>query len=168
MQSSSQIDGERLRAAMRQVASPVVVITTNATQEMRGMTASSFASVSLNPPLVSFNVTKGTQMHSALEAGRQYAIHVLAADQAHLSQRFATPHLSSEAQFEGLDYQMEHDLPILKDTAAVFICKPFAEYPAGDHTLFLGEVVAIEHVTETSPLLYYKRAYHTLPIENAT
>lgn len=159
--TESLVDGDLLRAAMRQVASPVVVITTISGEGMRGMTASSFTSVSLQPPLISFNVAKDTQMHLALEETECFAVHVLSANQTDLSQHFAVPHLSSEEQFKHIACHIEETLPILEDTLAVLICKPFAQHEAGDHTLFLGEVIRIGHLQEGNPLLYFQRHYCT-------
>lgn len=153
---------------MRHVPATVTVVTVGG-EEPRGITIASFTSVSLDPPLVSFNVQKQARFHPLLEGVKLYAVHVLAAEQAHLSDRFADPNLEFEDQFRGLAHRtLESGLPVFDGALALFICEPYAVYDAGDHSLFVGRVVAVETVDEGSPVLYYRRSYRGVGGEIAT
>lgn len=153
------VDGEQLRAAMRHVPATVTIVTVGA-PEPRGVTIASFSSVSLDPPLVSFNVQKGARVHPLIEAADRYAVHVLRSDQVALSDHFADPTLDGPRQFEGLNVVEGPDgLPILPDALAVFECEPWAVYDAGDHSLIVGRVIRVEALDEGEPVLYYQRSY---------
>jgi len=154
------IDGEDLRAVMRHVPSPVTVVTAVRGDAARGVTIGSFTSVSLNPPLISFNIEKAAQMHGFLHGATRFNVHVLANDQAHLSAHFALPDMTSEAQFEAVAYDLDaHGLPVLRDVLAVLTCTPYAFHEAGDHSLVLGHVHEVAVDDSKEPLLYFNRAY---------
>src|SRR5690606_13511740 len=123
---------------MRQTAAPVVVVTAEVGGEPRGATIGSFTSVSLDPPLVSFNVTRGTQLHRALCQADRFAVHLLGAEHAALAAHFAVPDLPGEAQF------------------APF---PHRRFAAGDHAIFLGRVEAVLPGRDGPPLLYHRQTY---------
>ena len=155
--------GEALRQVMRRVPSPVTVVTAAVDGEMRGITIGSFTSVSLDPPLISFNVSRRSRMHPLLLAARHFAVHILGAEQVALSRRFAEPGLSGAAQFEGLSYRVHTEgTPVLEGVLAVLHCRPYRTVEAGDHTIFVGEVMQIETFADGPPLLYYNRAYRAV------
>lgn len=158
------VGGEMLRAVMRRVASPVTVITATADGESRGATIGSFTSVSLDPPLVSFNVQKDSSFYAALSSTDAFAIHLLTEAQADLANHFALPDLSSEAQFRDVPHvQPGPDLPpILEDTFGVLHCRRYAVHDAGDHALFIGRVHRVVAAEGAGPLLYYARSYRTV------
>ncbi len=154
------IDGEDLRAVMRHVPSPVTVVTALREGQVRGVTIGSFTSVSLDPPLISFNLEKASQMHGFLKEALRFNVHVLANDQAHLSAHFATPDLTSEAQFKGVAFDVDaHHVPMLQEVLAVLQCTSYAFYDAGDHSLVLGHVRGVAVDDSKEPLLYVNRAY---------
>lgn len=156
-------DGEALRGAMRRVPSPVVVVTAAGEEEARGITIGSFTSVSLEPPLISFNVGRDTRMFGVITAAARFAVHLLSEEQAHLCNRFALPDLSGAAQFEEVPHRLdEQGTPVLEDVLAVLHCRRYAVYDAGDHVILLGEVVEIEQVSEGEPILYYNRDYRSV------
>jgi flavin reductase (DIM6/NTAB) family NADH-FMN oxidoreductase RutF len=157
------VSGDVLRAFMRHVASPVTVVTLAHGGERRGVTIGSFTSLSLDPPLVSFNVQKSAQSHALLLGGSPFAVHVLADDQGALSTHFSNPKLGEAQQFAGVDMQTDAEtgLPLLRGTLGALICRPYALHEAGDHTLVIGEVErVVPGATQASPLLYVSRAYH--------
>ena len=145
--------GEALRAMLRSVASPVVVVTVADRDGARGATIGSFASVSLDPPLVSFNVTHGTRLHEALEASAAFAVHLLADDQADVAEHFARPDSPTEAALD------------LDGTLGTLACLVAARVPAGDHTVVLGEVTDLVPGRSASPLLYYRQSYRGIGSE---
>jgi flavin reductase (DIM6/NTAB) family NADH-FMN oxidoreductase RutF len=154
------VDGEALRLVMRRVPAPVTVVTAATADEMRGITIGSFTSVSLDPPLVSFNVEKRAQMHRLITRAAVFAVHLLTEDQAHLSNHFAIPDMSGEEQFEPLRYRFDaYGSPILEDVMAVLHCSLYALYEAGDHSLIVGEVLVIDDRGKDHPLVYFNRSY---------
>ncbi len=142
--------GDALREMLRALASPVVVVTVSSGGETRGATIGSFASVSLDPPLVSFNVTHGTQLHAALGTADAFTVHLLAADQAGVATHFARPDLDAEAQTAGAD---------LGGTLGTIVCTVAARIPAGDHTVVIGEMTDLVPGRDAAPLLYYQQSY---------
>lgn len=156
----TRIDGEVLRHVMRQVPSPVTVVTVQGAGEFRGITIGSFTSTSLRPPLISFNLSRDAQTYEALVTAERFAVHLLSDAQAHLADHFATPDLTGEEQFEAVPYQVDAlGTPILIDALAVIHCTRHAIYDAGDHSIVVGRVVRIEHASQGAPLLYFDRTY---------
>jgi 3-hydroxy-9,10-secoandrosta-1,3,5(10)-triene-9,17-dione monooxygenase reductase component len=154
---------EAFRQVMRRVPSPVTVVTAATPVEMRGITIGSFTSVSLNPPLISFNVSHKSRMHAVLLEVERFAVHLLRAEQVYLSQRFAEAGLRGSEQFAGLAYRLDgYGTPILEGVLAVLLCRPYSKLEAGDHTIFVGEVCEIETSEDGSPVLYYNRAYRAI------
>jgi flavin reductase (DIM6/NTAB) family NADH-FMN oxidoreductase RutF len=144
---------------MRRVPSAVTVVTVGG-EEPRGITIGSFTSTSLNPPLISFNVQQEARAHGLLEKAAEFAVHVLSADQAPLSDHFADPSLDSRQQFEGIAHErMAGGLPILEGASAVFRCTLFARYDAGDHSIFVALVGSVELGPNTGAVLYMDRQY---------
>lgn len=164
---ASGVDGEMLRAVMRRVASPVTVVTTAADGEVRGATIGSFTSVSLDPPLVSFNVQKDSAFFAALSRAEAFAIHLLTDAQADLANHFAIPDLTSEEQFARIPHSVSSlgQPPVLADTFGVLLCQRFAVHDAGDHALFIGRVDRVSESEGTGPLLYYARSYRAVGTE---
>jgi flavin reductase (DIM6/NTAB) family NADH-FMN oxidoreductase RutF len=155
------VDGEALREAMRRIAAPVVVVTTEVGEGPRGATIGSFTSVSLDPPLVSFNVTRGTTLHHALGQADRFAVHLLAAEHAALAAHFALPELDGEAQFAPFPHRRFDDgsPPLLEGTLGVLVCRAESRFAAGDHSIFVGRVEAVLPGRDGAPLLYYRQTY---------
>ena len=152
--------GEALRETLRLVASPVVVVTVQTGDGPRGATIGSFASVSLDPPLVSFNVTHDTRLHDALGATDELAIHLLTADQADVATQFALPDLSGPDQLAPFPHTRPEDgPPLLGDVQATLLASVTARIDAGDHTLVVAAVREIRAGREAAPLLYFDRSY---------
>lgn len=154
------VDPAQFRQLLGRFATGVTVLTTR-DREGRpiGMTASSVASVSLNPPLVLVSVDKGNDMHGALKTAERFVLNVLAADQEAISRRFAVDHPD---RFEGIGYhETKRGLPVLDGVLANIECEKGAEAPGGDHTVFFGLVTA-GSVTDRLPLLYYRGGYTSL------
>ncbi len=145
---------------MRRLPSPVTVITARGAAEMRGITIGSFTSTSLEPPLISFNVEKGAQMHDVLAGAARYAVHLLGEVHAGVSDRFAIPDRTGEEQFDGLAYHLDaYGTPVLDGMLGVLHCVHYAVYEAGDHSIFVGEVVDVDEGAAGQPVLYFNRAY---------
>lgn len=151
------VDAAQFRQLLGRFATGVTVLTTrDATGRPVGMTASSVASVSLNPPLVLVSVDQKNDMYPALHAAQRFILNVLASDQEALSRRFAEEHPN---RFDGVGYQQsKHGIPVLDDALASIECEKQAEVPGGDHAVFFGLVTG-GAVSDRRPLLYYRGGY---------
>ena len=154
---------EVFRSAMRRVPSSVTVVTAARAGLMRGMTVGSFTSVSLVPPLVSFNVSHDARMHDMITRARHFAVHLLSDEQAHLSTTFAEPDRSGAQQFEDVSYSLgDHGVPLIDGAITVFHCASFAAHPAGDHSILVGRVKSVSPASGAFPLVYFNREYRVL------
>jgi flavin reductase (DIM6/NTAB) family NADH-FMN oxidoreductase RutF/2-polyprenyl-6-methoxyphenol hydroxylase-like FAD-dependent oxidoreductase len=156
---ASRFDTRDLRRALGQYATGVTVVTTLDARGRRvAMTANSFTSVSLNPPLVLWAAAKSSSSLPAFEAAPRFAVNVLASDQHHLSRQFST---SGGAKFDGVRLR-DGDLPLLEGTVASFTCRKLTgesgRLDAGDHVLFLGEVEAYD-APGGEPLVFHSGFY---------
>ena len=138
-------------------ATGVVIITAAAPDGSPvGMTANSFASVSLDPPLISVNVDHGAEMHGVLLTAKGFVLNILESGQEALSRRFA----GNESQrFDGVGYHMDdRGFLLLNGSLASIACVPHATFEAGDHSIFIGRVIG-GLVATGRPLLYYRGGY---------
>jgi flavin reductase (DIM6/NTAB) family NADH-FMN oxidoreductase RutF len=142
---------------MGRFATGVTVLTVNGPGDRPlGMTASSLASVSLIPPLVSVCVDHHAELHDTIAAAPVFVVNVLESRQETLSRRFADRH---EDRFDGVGYHRSPDGLVLLDGALAHIeCDRFASYPGGDHTIIIGRVIG-GSTGEGRPLLYYRGGY---------
>ena len=124
---------------MSQFATGVTVITTRlADGSFRGLTASSFNSVSLDPPLVLWSLGEAANSMPVFSGNSHYVINVLAAGQAELAERFSR---RLDDPFADVEYELSRTgQPILKGVSAWFECHNRSRYPEGDHVIFVGEV----------------------------
>lgn len=145
---------------MGRFATGVTVLTVNgADGRPLGMTASSLASVSLEPPLVSVCVDHAAELHDAILAAPVFVVNILESRQEALSRRFADRH---EDRFDGVGYHRSPEGLVLLDGALAHLeCDRFASYPGGDHTIIIGRVIG-GSTGEGRPLLYYRGGYATL------
>lgn len=166
------IGPDDFRRALGHFATGVTVVTAfDAEGRPTGLTASSFASVSLDPPLVLVCVAHKAQAYPAIQAGGKFAVNVLSRDQEAVARRFASSTLSGTEKFEGIDYrQGALGMPLLKDALAELECTVVHTYPGGDHTVFVARVEAAEWRADAGlePLLYYRGQYDHLHLPGGT
>jgi flavin reductase (DIM6/NTAB) family NADH-FMN oxidoreductase RutF len=145
---------------MGRFATGVTILTVNGPGDRPlGMTASSLASVSLVPPLVSVCVDHEAELHDTILASQIFVVNVLESHQESLSRRFADPH---EDRFDGIGYHRSPEGLVLLDGALAHIeCDRFATYPGGDHTIVIGRVIG-GTTDDGRPLLYYRGGYGAL------
>ncbi len=149
-----RFDGRDLRRALGQYATGVTVVTTLHDAERYAMTANSFTSVSLNPPLVLWAAARTSPSLVAFEASDHFVVNVLASDQHHLSRQFAT---SGSDKFEGVP--MTRDMPpVIEGTVAHFVCRRTDRVDAGDHVVFFGEIVEYD-APGGEPLVFHSGFY---------
>jgi flavin reductase (DIM6/NTAB) family NADH-FMN oxidoreductase RutF len=137
--SGRGFDAAHFRHALSQFATGVTVITTRlADGSFRGLTASSFNSVSLEPPLVLWSLGSGANSLPIFSGNSHYVINILSAGQQELARRFSR---RSDNPFGDIEYELSRTgQPILKGAAAWFECHNRSRYPEGDHVIFVGEV----------------------------
>jgi flavin reductase (DIM6/NTAB) family NADH-FMN oxidoreductase RutF len=159
------VDRQLFKSVLRRWASGVTIVTTRAGERVLGMTASSFASVSLDPPLVLVCADKRAHTQPLIEESGVFAVNVLSAEQRELSHRFATT--GNEAlRFEGIESRVgPTGAPWLPGALAVLDCRVVAAHDAGDHVIYVGEVEAAEYADDREPLLYFDARYHRLGSE---
>ena len=125
-----------------------------------GITANSFNSVSLDPPLILWSVGQAALSLKAFSEAKAFAVHILRDDQAELSQKFAT---SGSDKFQALSTEAGLDgVPLLPACAARLECSLFAKYPAGDHVLFIAKVEHLTSDPSAMPLVYHGGRYAEL------
>ena len=137
--TAMQIDKRELRNVLGTFITGVTVITTLAPDgSPRGVTVNSFASVSLDPPLVLWSQGLTTHSYPVFRDAERFVVNILADDQVHLSQLFSSP---VHDRFGDLEYTSGlGGLPVLAGCSAILECRKVATYPGGDHMVFLGEI----------------------------
>ena len=148
------------RRALGMFATGITVVTTrDAAGHPVGLTVNSFNSVSLDPPLIVWSLSRQFTQREAFEHCNHYAINVLSADQESLSKLFAG---KAKDRFAGLEWDVgTHDVPLLRGCCAHFEVRNDVRHEGGDHLLFIGEVLRFDRA-EKAPLLYFEGAYRTL------
>ncbi len=155
--AETRFDARLLRRGLGNFATGVTVVTARGPGgEQVGVTANSFNSVSLDPPLILWSIDKRSTSHSVFDVASHFAVNVLAADQIELSNHFARAQANKFA-----DVSYEPGLggaPLLPDCAARFQCERHQQLDGGDHWILIGKVVAFDDFGR-SPLLYHQGAY---------
>ena len=155
---AAAFDVRDFRGALGQFATGVTVVTTvSADGRKVGMTANSFTSVSMDPPLVLWCPSKRAPSLDDFEDATHFAINILASDQHVLSRQFATPATDKFAGVETADGIA--GVPLLEGAVATFQCRTVARHDAGDHVIYVGEVESYNH-HDGAPLVFHGGKYH--------
>ena len=153
------IDTRALRDCCGSFATGVTVVTTRTAEGVHGMTVSSFMSVSLDPPLISIALGRGSKMQEKIRTSGRYAVNILSRGMRSHALHFAgRPDAALTDLFED-----RHGLPVLRGAAAVLVADVAQQIEAGDHLLFLGQVRGLERDPEAEPLLYHAGQFHIMP-----
>lgn len=157
-----QFDSRSLRDALGEFATGVAVVTARgADGQAVGVTINSFASVSLEPPLVLWSLGLQSPSRTVFESCGHYAVNVLAADQVELSQRFSQP---QEDRFAGIALKVgAGGTPLLPGCAAWFECRNEMRYPGGDHVILVGYVESVRREPKP-PLIFHGGRYRELAV----
>lgn len=154
-------NGREFRDSLGAFATGVTVITTHGATHPYGLTANAFSSVSLDPPLVLVCVISGSQGSEAIQQNGVFAVNILGSEQEPISRYFA-----SRDRPRGPDAfsQVPHQTaatgaPIIEGTAGYLDCRLTASHPAGDHIIFIGEVMALGVNRDVRPLLFHHGRY---------
>jgi len=157
------VDPTFFRAVLAQWASGVTVVTTvgNGDGRRYGMTASSFSSVAVDPPLISVCLASAGTTYRMIRRSGVFAVNMLGHDHRDISDRFATPEIAGRDRFANGDWDTAWTgSPVLADSLAWLDCVVTACHPAGDHTILLGSVQDAATPRSAAPLLYHARTYY--------
>lgn len=160
MTTLSSIDGKEFRKALGAFATGVTVVTCRGSDGNDvGVTANSFNSVSLNPPMVLWSLGKNSSSQSAFTHSNHFAVHILSLGQENISNQFAK---SSIDRFAGVEVERGvENLPLLSGCSARFECRTTYRYDGGDHVIFVGEVVSFQSF-DRAPLVFHSGKYGLL------
>lgn len=150
------MDDREFRNAMGKFPTGVTVITTEVDNEVHGMTANAFMSVSLNPKLVVVSIGEKAQVLEKIKKTNKYAVNILSADQQELSMMFA----GQIKEREDVIFDRLSDLPVIKGALAQITCEVVNVHIEGDHSLIIGKVTDI-HLEDHDPLLYFNGKYRS-------
>ncbi len=157
-------NGADFRSTVGAFATGVTVITTDGEADAYGMTANAFSSVSLDPPLVLVCVISGTTGADMIERNSAFAVNVLGAHQEAISRFFSSrDRPAGRVAFHDVPhFTAVTGSPILEHAAAYLDCRLMARHEAGDHDIFIGEVVALGVEPGLPPLLFHGGGYAAL------
>lgn len=156
------LDPQTFKEVMSRWASGITVVTCNTEGRVHGMTASSFSSLSLDPPLALVCVGKGKLTHALIEREQAFGIHILDPSLRSISDRCAGFQGEDGHWLDDLPHRQEvTGAPILDGVLGWLDCSLWRALDGGDHTIFIGQIHAAG-AAEGSPLLWFNRGYHTL------
>jgi flavin reductase (DIM6/NTAB) family NADH-FMN oxidoreductase RutF len=170
VESSPTVTPEQYRGAFRRHPGGVVVITMSSPSGPVGFTATSFVSLSLDPPLASFNITHVSSSIAALSAASSAIVHVVSDDQAHLAARFARDAAQRFADLSSWSLLPTGE-PVLHGTRTWFRIGDLVHIPAGDSVLVIARIVAIHCEADarpSRPLVYHEGRFQAVaPLDEA-
>jgi flavin reductase (DIM6/NTAB) family NADH-FMN oxidoreductase RutF len=152
LETEKAMKSKEFRSAMGCFITGVTVVTTTDNNKAIGVTANSFSSVSLEPPLVLWSLSKRSQKHPIMTCVKHYAINMLSKDQEEVAIRFS----QSEEPFLGLDFYFSKlGVPLIKNSVAVLECEQHVIYDGGDHSIILGLVTSFNE-SKLEPLTFFR------------
>jgi flavin reductase (DIM6/NTAB) family NADH-FMN oxidoreductase RutF len=131
----------------------VTVVTTKLEDEIHGMTANAFMSVSIDPKLISISVDEKANMHEKMRRASRFAVSILSEDQLETSMHFARQKEKKDVAFDWY-----HGVPVIKDAITNIICDVYDSFKVGDHTLYIGKVIDLE-LRNGNPLVFFEGKY---------
>ena len=148
---------------MRAWTTGVAIVTAAYGGQQHGMTVSSFASISLDPPLIAVSLQAASQTHALVSRAQAFGVTILAAHQKELSERFAGRFGKDSERLDGVETQtLATGAPFIRGGLAFLDCRVRQAIRAGMNTLFVAEVVAVREEDHDSPLVYHDRGYRRL------
>lgn len=164
----SSEQGHWLRAMMGRFATGVTVVAARQGPLLAGMTANAIASISIDPPLLAAAISRSSETHAAIVGSHSFAVSVLSATQQALAECFAQSTTAAKLQrfCDAPWHEAETGSPVLDGAIAFFDCRITASHPGGDHTIFIGEIVAAGYDEAAEPLLWYGSRYRHLAPES--
>lgn len=156
---SEAVSEDRFKAAMRNLASGVTLITSASDDERGGMTATAVCSLTAEPPQVLVCVNRGAATHRMIAENGKFCVNVLGRNQQEVASRFAGKAAWEERFASGDWTTLSTGAPVLADALASFDCVLVDAIDSGTHSIFLGRVVDVREAGEVSPLLYYQSQF---------
>jgi flavin reductase (DIM6/NTAB) family NADH-FMN oxidoreductase RutF len=159
------VDQQRwLRAMMGRFATGVTVVAARHGPLLAGMTANAIASISIDPPLMLASISRKSETHGAILGSHSYAVSVLSSEQRALADCFAQPTTAAKLQrfCDAPWHDAETGSPIVDGAIAFFDCRLVGQHPGGDHTIFIGEIVAAGFEEAVEPLIWFGSRYREL------
>ena len=152
--------GEELREVMRRFPAPVAVVTAEVDGERFGLTVGSLVSLSLEPPLAGISIGKDSSSHEPIRRAGGWAASLLGGGQTWIAQHFARSGTPPLALWNGVDVRDGVRGPLVEGALGWLECRTVAEHEAGDHTIFIAEVEAIELGASGEGLVYRGGGFH--------
>jgi 3-hydroxy-9,10-secoandrosta-1,3,5(10)-triene-9,17-dione monooxygenase reductase component len=153
-------DARTFRDALGRFATGVALVTAAPDGEPAGLIVNSLASVSLEPPLVSFCPSRNSLTWSRMRRARRFGVNVLGREHEQFVRR-ASP--AGADRFAGLDWALgRHGVPLVADALATLECEIVAEHPAGDHWIVVGRVAGARSSSVDEPLVFFAGAFGTV------
>jgi len=149
------MDGRTFRNAMGKFATGVTVVTTKSGEDVHGMTANAFMSVSMDPQLICVSVGHNATMHNKIKESGKFAVSILSDAQQDMSNYFA----GQVKEKKDIPFEWIHEYPVISDSLVNIMCTVYDAHPAGDHTLYIGEVQDIAVKDEGEPLTFFGGKY---------
>jgi flavin reductase len=162
--ATQEFSGADFRQSLGAFATGVTVITTRGEDHLFGMTANAFSSLSLDPPLILVCVISGTTGAQVIQQNGMFAVNILGSQQEPISRYFASKDRPRglEAFNEIAHHTVVTGCPIIDGAAGFLDCRLHAAHEAGDHIIFIGEVVALAHDPDIEPLVYHGGRYRVV------
>jgi flavin reductase (DIM6/NTAB) family NADH-FMN oxidoreductase RutF len=154
------VDPQVFRDVMARIPAAVAVVTATVGERYAGVTVSSFGSLSLNPPLAYVSILKENSSHDRLLAANGFVINVLARQHTFFAEQFSGQTPLADPDFSRVPHRTgEVGAPMIDGCVSWIECRHWTQYPGGDHTLFIGEIVRIEPGEADDPLVYFDREF---------
>ncbi len=158
------VDQDNYRQVLSRFVSGVVILTAKHAGTCHGITVSSFCSLSLEPPMVLVCVNHSSYCLALIEHAQTFGINILDEDSEGLSRHFAS---RTHSKFNGIAYSLSPlGVPLLDQALATIECRLANRFPGGDHSILTGEVVNAQVARYTQPLIYFRREYRKIMLED--
>lgn len=147
--------------AIRKVKTGVHIITTKCGDKLNGLAVAWVSRVSMQPPMVMISIGKTRYSHDLIKKSKIFAVNVLGEEHIEIGRHFGLQSGKKVDKFKDVEYEQKATgAPIIRDCIAYLDCKVINEYDAGDHTIFVGEVVDSEVLSDEEPLIYNRDDFY--------
>lgn len=154
------IDSQQFKDVMARIPTAVAVITSRSDTGFHGVTVSSFGSLSLDPPLAYVSILREINSHDRLLNTDGFVINVLSRSQSFYAEQFSGQTPLADPDFNRVPHRTgELGLPLIEGCVSWIECRHWLQQPAGDHTLFMGEIIGLQAGDSDDPLIYFDREF---------
>ena len=161
--TDAKVDPEIMRLAMRNWATGVTIVSSIYNDIRHGMTVSSFTSISIDPATLLVSLQDNARTHRLVKESGVFAVTILDQSQVAISDRFAGRQTEKLDRFRGVDtFTLVTGAPLIRGGLVCFDCQVCDTHEIGQHTLFIGQVLAMQKGDGEQPLIYFDRHYHSI------